>query len=54
MPALNFSLSPQLKSPAAPKLRIVSREPFSPIASFLLGVSSGLAAAGALFAFFML
>jgi hypothetical protein len=43
------------KSPEAsgkPKLRIVSNEPFSPVASFLLGMTAGLAAATGLFAIF--
>jgi hypothetical protein len=35
-----------------PKLRIVSNEPFSPVASFLLGMTAGLAAATGLFAIF--
>jgi hypothetical protein len=33
-----------------PKLRVVSREPFSPVASFFLGLSAGLVAASGLFA----
>jgi hypothetical protein len=35
------------------KLRIVSREPFSPVASFLLGMTAGLAAATGLFVLFL-
>jgi hypothetical protein len=36
-----------------PKLQIVSREPFSPVASFLLGMTAGLAAATGLFVLFL-
>ena len=36
-----------------PRLQIVSREPFSPVASFLLGLTAGLAAATGLFVLFL-
>lgn len=36
-----------------PKLRIVSREPLSPVASFLLGWTAGIATALALFVTFV-
>lgn len=55
---LHLDLGKQFKTartPSAgtrkPKLRIVSREPFSPMASFLLGWTAGIASAGAVFLF---
>jgi hypothetical protein len=50
MSALKFPIGQQFKSAGSatlpkPQLRIVSREPFSPIASFLLGFTSGLGTA---------
>ena len=35
------------------KLQIVSNEPFSPLASFMLGMTAGLAAATGLFVLFL-
>jgi len=37
---------------AKPTLQIVSREPFSPVASFLLGLIAGLGGSMGLFVFF--
>ena len=39
--------------PARPKLQIVSKEPFSPLASFMLGMTAGLAAATGVFVLFL-
>jgi hypothetical protein len=47
----NFQKSGE--EPGRAKLRIVSREPFSPVASFLLGMTAGLAAAAGLFILFL-
>ena len=56
MSNLNVRLAKNFQKSAAPsgpsKLRIVSREPFSPIASFLLGLTAGLAVATGLFVIF--
>ena len=52
MSRLGFNIAQQVGSAAPqskPTLRVVSREPFSPIASFLLGLTAGLGAATGLF-----
>jgi hypothetical protein len=55
MSSLGVTIQEQSKngSPSAkPKLQIVSREPFSPVASFLLGLIAGLGGAIGLFVIF--
>jgi hypothetical protein len=56
MSSLNIRLHKTFQKSAEesgkPKLRIVSNEPFSPIASFLLGMTAGLAAATGMFVIF--
>ncbi|MBV9066099.1 MAG: hypothetical protein JOZ84_09890 [Methylobacteriaceae bacterium] len=46
----NFQKSTE--PPARSNLRIVSKEPFSPVASFMLGMTAGLTAATGLFVIF--
>jgi len=57
MPSLGVTVHQNFQEPerpsGQPKLQIVSREPFSPVASFLLGMTAGLATAAGLFAVFM-
>jgi hypothetical protein len=49
MPSLGVNVQGQLNKEcriaAKPKMQIVSQEPFSPVAAFLLGLISGLGAA---------
>ena len=45
----SFKSGPRLSQPG---LQVVSREPFSPVASFLLGLIVGLAAATGIFVLF--
>jgi hypothetical protein len=56
MSSLNIRLHKTFQKSAEesgkPKLRIVSNEPFSPVVSFLLGMSAGLTAATGLFVIF--
>jgi hypothetical protein len=55
MSSLGVTIQEQSKngSPSAkPKLQIVSREPFSAVASFLLGLIAGLGGAMGLFVIF--
>jgi hypothetical protein len=56
MSRLTLHFDPNFKSSRAASeranLRIVSREPFSPIASFLLGMTAGLAGALGVFVLF--
>jgi hypothetical protein len=53
MPSLGVNIQGQLnreyRSAARPKPRIVSQEPFSPVAAFLLGLISGLGVAFGVF-----
>jgi hypothetical protein len=50
MPKLNFSIPAHSEAATAGKLQFVTREPLSAASSFLVGLASGLAVAGALFA----
>jgi hypothetical protein len=56
MSKLTLRFDPNFKSSGASSdranLRIVSREPFSPIASFLLGMTAGLGGALGVFVLF--
>lgn len=56
MPSLSINVREEFRSasPAVskPKFRVVSQEPFSPVASFFLGLSAGLVATSGLFAIF--
>ena len=56
MPSLTINVREEFRSASVavskPTFRVVSREPFSPVASFLLGLSAGLVATSGLFAIF--